>query len=150
MLQRAYAALAADFAPWVSRIVRLGYFAKGLIYSLIGLLAFRVAFGLRGGRLVDPSGALLTLLRQPFGQVLLTVIGVGILGYAAYYVFEAVMDTRRKGGGIRGWTDRSLTIIKAVAYGTIGLQALRLVFVGPAAIKQSRRHRSSRHAVSSR
>jgi len=29
---------------------------------------------------------MLTLLRQPFGQVLLLVIGVGILGYAAYYL----------------------------------------------------------------
>jgi hypothetical protein len=130
VLQRAYRAPTADFRPWVGRIVRLGYFAKGLIYSLIGLLAFRVAFHLRGGRLVDPSGALLTLLRQPFGQILLTVIGVGILGYAAYYVFEAVTDTRRKGVGIRGCTDRSLTIIKAVAYGTFGWQALRLVFAG--------------------
>ena len=117
---------AADFAPWVGVIVRLGYFAKGLIYSLIGILAFRVAFGLRGGRLVDPSGALQTILRQPFGQVLLIAVGIGILGYAGYYIFEASMDVRRKGGGIRGWTDRSLTIIKAAVYGVIGLEALRL------------------------
>ena len=130
MLQRAHSASAADFSPWVGRIVRLGFVAKGLIYSLMGLLAFRVAFGLRGGRLVDPGGALLTLLRQPFGQILLTVIGVGILGYAAYYVFEAVTDTRRKGGGFRGCTERSLTIIKAVAYGALGWQAMRLVFAG--------------------
>ena len=61
-----------------------------------------MAFGLRGGRLVDPGGALLTLLRQPFGQVLLSVIGIGILGYAAYYVFEAVMDTRRKAAAFAG------------------------------------------------
>ncbi len=130
MLQRAHAgSAAADFSPWVGRIVRLGFVAKGLIYALMGLLALRVAFGLRGGRLVDASGALRTLLRQPFGQVLLIVIGAGILGYAAYYIFEAVVDIRRKGGGIRGWTDRSLSIIKGGAYGTIGLEALRLVFI---------------------
>lgn len=128
MLQRSHRAAATDFSPWVSRIVRLGFFAKGLIYSLIGLLAFRVAFGLGGGRIVDASGALRTLLRQPFGQVLLIVIGIGILGYAGYYIFEALMDVRRKGGGIRGWTDRGLTIIKAVVYGLIGLEALRLTF----------------------
>lgn len=129
VLQRAYRAPAGEFAPWVSRIVRLGFLAKGLIYSLIGLLAFRLAFGLRGGRIVDASGALRTVLRQPFGQVLLIVLSIGILGYAAYYIFEAVMDVRRRGGGIRGWTERSLTIIKAGAYGTIGLEALRLVFI---------------------
>jgi hypothetical protein len=52
--------------PWVSRIVRLGYLAKGVIYMSMGALAMRVAFGMRGGRLTDPSGILLQILRQPF------------------------------------------------------------------------------------
>jgi hypothetical protein len=116
--------------PWVSRVVRLGYFAKGVIYTLIGVLAMRVAFGMRGGRLTDPSGVLLEILRQPFGVVLLTITGVGIVGYAAYYLLEAIADLRHKGGGLRGWRDRSLTMIKAVAYGAIGVQALALVFAG--------------------
>ena len=114
---------------WVSRIVRLGYLAKGLIYTLIGVLALRVAFGMRGGRLTDPSGILLTILRQPFGRFLLLVIGIGIVGYAAYYLFEAIADLRRKGGGFRGWRARSLTMIKAGAYGTVGIQALMIVFL---------------------
>jgi hypothetical protein len=116
--------------PWVSRIVRLGYLAKGVIYTSIGALAMRVAFGIRGGRLTDPSGVLLQILRQPFGIAALTIIGIGIVGYAAYYLFEAIADLRRKGGGVRGWTDRSLTMIKSIAYGTIGVQALRIVFAG--------------------
>lgn len=116
--------------PWVARIVKLGYVAKGLIYTLIGVLAMRVAFGLRGGRLTDPVGILRGLLNQPFGRIMLALIGIGIVGYAAYYVFEAAADLRRKGGGMQGWLDRSLTIIKAVAYGFIGVQALRLVIGG--------------------
>ena len=115
---------------WVSRIVRLGYLAKGLIYTLIGVLAMRVAFGMRGARLSDPAGILMHILRQPFGRIILTVIGVGIVGYALYYLVEAIADLRRKGGGVRGWIDRSLTIIKAIAYGTIGVQALMIVFLG--------------------
>lgn len=114
--------------PWVARVVRLGYLAKGLIYSLIGVLALRVAFGLRGGRLTDPSGVLRTVLSQPFGRLMLAAIGIGIVGYAAYYIFEAAADLRRRGGGTRGWTDRSLTMIKAAVYGTIGVQALMVVF----------------------
>lgn len=118
----------AAVRPWVGRVVRLGYFAKGLIYSLIGLLALRVALGLGGGRLTDASGILITLLRQRFGLVMLAIVGIGIVGYAAYYVFEAVADLRHKGGGARGWLDRSLTIVKAVVYGTIGIEALNIVF----------------------
>jgi len=116
--------------PWVSRIVRLGYLAKGVIYTSIGALAMRVAFGMRGGRLTDPSGILLQILRRPFGLALLTIIGVGIVGYAAYYLFEAIADLRHKGGGMRGWRARSLTIIKSVVYGTVGVQALRIVLAG--------------------
>ena len=114
--------------PWVGRLVRLGYLAKGIIYSLIGILALRVAFGLRGGRLTDPSGVLITLFTQPFGRIMLAIIGIGILGYAAYYIFEAAADLRHRGGGMRGWSSRGLTIIKAAVYGTIGIQALLVVF----------------------
>ena len=118
---------APDVRPWVDRLVRLGYLAKGLIYALIGVLALRVALGMRGGRLTDSSGVLTMLLQQPFGRVMLALIGVGIVGYAAYYIFEALADTRHRGGGVKGWTDRVLTIVKAVAYGTIGLEALNIV-----------------------
>jgi Domain of Unknown Function (DUF1206) len=110
--------------------VRLGYLAKGVIYTSIGVLALRVAFGMRGGRLTDPSGILLQILRQPFGTALLTIIGIGIVGYSAYYLFEAIADLRHKGGGVRGWSNRSLTIIKSAAYGAIGVQALAIVFAG--------------------
>jgi len=112
----------------LSRVVKLGYLAKGVIYSLMGILALRVGLGLRGGRITDPSGVLVSLLRQPFGRIMLMAVGIGILGYSAYYIFEALADTRRRGGGTRGWSSRALTLIKAAAYGTIGVQALRLTF----------------------
>lgn len=119
--------VAPEARPWIGRLVRLGYLAKGLIYILIGVLAARVALGIRGGRLTDASGILVTLLHQPFGTLMLALIGVGIVGYAVYYIFEALADLRGKGSGVRGWIDRSLTVIKALAYGTIGLEALNIV-----------------------
>jgi hypothetical protein len=115
--------------PWVARLVKVDYAAKGIIYSFIGVLALRVAFGMQGGTLTDATGILLRLLRQPFGMFMLAVIGIGIVSYAGYYVFEAIADLRRKGGGMRGWLDRSLTIVKAVVYGTIGIEALSMVFL---------------------
>jgi hypothetical protein len=115
--------------PWVARLVKVGYAAKGIIYSFIGVLALRVALGMQGGSLTDATGILIRLLRQPFGQFMLTAIGVGITFYAGYYIFEAIADLRHKGGGARGWLDRSLTIVKAVVYGLIGIEALSMVFL---------------------
>lgn len=120
----------AAVQPWVLRLVRLGYVAKGVIYALMGVLAMRVAFGMSGGRLTDPSGVLLQIVHQPFGFALLTTLGIGIIAYSAYYVVEAIGDLRHKGNRWRGWLDRSLTIFKAAAYGAIGLQALALAFLG--------------------
>jgi hypothetical protein len=119
--------VAPDARPWIGRLVRLGYLAKGLIYVFIGVLAARVALGVGGGRLTDASGILMTLLYQPFGTLMLALIGIGIVGYALYYIFEALADLRGRGGGVKGWIDRSLTVIKAIAYGTIGLEALNIV-----------------------
>lgn len=116
--------------PWVLRLVRLGYLAKGVIYTLVGMLAIRVGLGMSGGRLSDPSGVLVDIIRQPFGLILLTTVCIGIVAYAAYYVVEALADLRRKGSGWRGRLDRALTVIKAVAYGVIGVQALRFALLG--------------------
>src|SRR5215213_1493849 len=62
--------IAHELRPWVARAVRIGYAAKGLIYLLIGTLAFRLAAGLDGGRIVDATGAMRLIVRQPFGMVL--------------------------------------------------------------------------------
>jgi hypothetical protein len=118
--------IAPELRPWVARAVRLGYAAKGIIYLLIGTLAFRLATGLDGGRLLDPSGALRIVLRQPFGELIVLVIGVGILAYSAWQFIDALWDTRRRGGGW-GWWSRALSMIKGGAYGTVGWEAIRIV-----------------------
>lgn len=107
-------------------MVRIGYAAKGIIYLLIGVLAFRLAAGMDGGRLMDPADALRILFRQPFGEILLAVVAIGILSYSLWQFVEAIWDTRRKGGGW-GWWDRALSMIKGAAYATVGWQAARMV-----------------------
>ncbi len=120
--------IAHELRPWVARTVRVGYAAKGVIYLLIGTLAFRLAAGLDGGRILDPVGALRVIVRQPFGVILLGIVAVGILVYSAWQLIEGVWDTRGKGGGWRGWSKRALTIIKGAAYATVGWQAARMLF----------------------
>jgi hypothetical protein len=115
-----------DLRPWVGRFVRIGYAAKGVIYLLIGTLALRLALG-DGGRLTDSSGALATIVQQPFGMALISIIAVGILAYCAWEITQAVADTKRKGSSARGLMDRALSIIKGVVYGAVGIEALRMV-----------------------
>jgi hypothetical protein len=122
----AYAPSAPELRPWVSRFVRIGYAAKGIIYLLIGTLALRLALG-DGGRLTDSSGALSTIVQQPFGIALLTIIGIGLLAYAGWEVTQAIADTKRKGTKASGLMDRGLSIIKGAVYGMVGVEAIRMV-----------------------
>lgn len=120
------AAATRELRPWVQRFVRVGYVAKGVIYLLIGGLALRLAFG-NGGQLTDSSGALQTIVKQPFGMWLIAIIAVGILAYAGWEITEGLADTKRKGTSFKGWMSRGLTVIKGVVYGTVGVEALRMV-----------------------
>src|SRR3954451_2717274 len=61
--------------PWIERLARAGYLAKGVVYLLIGILALQAAAG-AGGRTTGTTGAFRVLLRQPLGHWLLWLGGV--------------------------------------------------------------------------
>ena len=48
---------------------RAGFVARGVVYGIIGLLAFDLAIG-QGGKITNQQGALRTVAHQPFGHVL--------------------------------------------------------------------------------
>lgn len=82
--------------PWFERLARLGYVAKGIVYFIIGLLAAQVALGI-GGKTTDSTGALQTIVTQPFGKFLLAIVTLGMIGYALWRLVEALFDPEHKG-----------------------------------------------------
>jgi len=86
---------------WIERFARVGYAAKAVLYATIGVLAARAAVG-RAGRTTDTRGAMATVLQAPFGRVLLLVIALGLVGYAAWRILEAVVDPERRGRDLKG------------------------------------------------
>ena len=104
--------------------VRLGYLAKAVVYILVGVLALKVAIGLRGGRITDQGGALYVVLSQPFGSTMLLVVAVGLLAYAGWQIARALFG--RDHHARKGWLDRSLTIVRALVYAAIGWKAMKL------------------------
>lgn len=95
---------------------RLGYAANGLVHLLIAWIAVRIAFGSGGGKSADQSGALGTLARESFGQVLLWVAVVGFGLLAIWQITELI--TRHEAA------DRIKAAGKAVAYAALGWTAL--------------------------
>lgn len=115
-----------DVGSWVERLARLGYLVKGVVYVTVGLLAIQVALGL-GGRTTGASGALVSLSRQPFGTFLIGIVAVGLLGYSMWRLVQAVFDVEAKGRDPRGLLKRFGYLLSGLAYGTLALEAWRLL-----------------------
>ena len=115
-----------DASPALVLLGRAGYASKGIVYLVIGVLAARVALG-EGGRTTDSGGALSTIGNGPFGTAALALIGVGLLGYMAWRVVAAITDAERKGDEPTGLAVRFAHAARGIAYGALGVQALRLM-----------------------
>ena len=113
-------AKAAATSPWFTPLARLGYAAKGVVYLIMGLIALGAAFG---GWAVptDQKGVFQTMVERPFGQALLIVIAIGLVGYALWCLCQAALDVDGKGTSAKG-------IVARVGYGIVGIVYLTLAF----------------------
>lgn len=93
---------------------RAGFVARGLIYAIIGVLALKLALG-QGGKLTDQSGALHTVAKQPFGELLLTLLAIGLGGYSLWRLVRAAIGHGPEGSDT-GF-ERLAALASGIAYG---------------------------------
>src|ERR1051326_4298216 len=109
----------------VERVARAGFLVKGVLYMVIGALALQVA-ARAGGSVTGTTGALTTVLAQPFGRTLLLVAAMGLIGYAAWRVLQCLFDPDRLGYDWRGLCTRASFVTLGVVHAALGWQAFRL------------------------
>lgn len=109
--------------PFVEALVRGGYVARGLIYSLVGLVAVGVAFE-QGGTVTDQSGAIAMLASQPFGKIIMLVLAVGLLGYSFWGFVRAVFDPLGRGHDTKGILERVGFFASGLSYGSLAAVAM--------------------------
>jgi hypothetical protein len=113
--------------PWVESLARAGYAAKGVLYVTIGALALMLAFGESGGRTTDSQGALRAIGEQPFGQVLLVVMAVGLAGHALWRTLQGVVDPEGEARAARRpWLKRASFLVRAVLHAGLVVYAMKL------------------------
>jgi hypothetical protein len=109
-----HSARAFTETPLFSGLARAGYAARGIIYALIGLLAFRLAAG-TGSTRPSQQGAMQKIAHQPFGHALLLVTAIGLGGYAIWRFTQAFVG-RTPEYGRHSAMDRIGAAGSAVAY----------------------------------
>jgi hypothetical protein len=92
--------------PWIAKLARAGYVAKGVQYGTIGLLAALAAVGSVGGETTDSKGAIEKLGEQPFGEALVVLMAFGLGGYALWRFVEAALDPEHDCKGVTGLLKR--------------------------------------------
>ncbi|MFT2007766.1 DUF1206 domain-containing protein [Pontibacter sp. 13R65] len=113
---------------WVVRFARVGLTAKGVIYCLVGALAFMAAFELGGGNQeAGKQDVFQLILRQPYGQALLALVALGMACYMAWRLIQAVKDTDHKGSDAKGLGTRIGYAFSGLVYGFFAFYAARLV-----------------------
>lgn len=114
----------------LKKMARAGYVAKGAVYSITGILTFLAAFNL-GGEKTSKLEVLKFLDEQPFGNVLLVLLGVGLIFYASWRYTQSIKDPEGIGEDKKGKIKRVAFFISGTLYlGLGGLAIWRVIGSG--------------------
>lgn len=110
---------AREAGPWVERLARMGYAARGIVYVIVGLVAAQAARG--EGAVTGQRGAFSEVLSRPGGKFMLGLLAVGLLGYAVWRFVEAGIDPEHDGGA-----KRAVYALSGVIHAGLALTAVRM------------------------
>jgi hypothetical protein len=111
-------------------LARLGYVARGAVYLLVGWFSLAAAWS--GARPTDAEDALLRILDQPFGEILLGIIAVGLVFYALWRFVQGTFDLDDHGVSAKGLAIRGALLVSAVLHIALALFALSIATGRPA------------------
>ena len=118
--------------PGVVKIGRAGWFAKGVVYVIAGILALSVAAKASGWSATtsgtgtqeaSPTGAIKTVAGSGGGTILLWLLAIGMLLYAAWRVVSALLPG---GADAKAIAQRIGYVASAVIYTTFAISAIAL------------------------
>ncbi len=83
-------------------LVRIGYFSRAILYSVLGIIALTSAGEISKGT----DGIFQVVESIPGGAVLLWVLVIGLLAYALFRFASPLFDIENNGSDTKGWGKR--------------------------------------------
>lgn len=111
------------------KIARFGIGTKGAVYCLVGV-ATMAAFNV-GGKKTGVIGSLEYLSSQPFGQILLGAISLGLLGFVFWLFYVAFKDPENNRKGVKKVIKRVGYFVSALFHAFVAYTAMKLAIGSP-------------------
>ncbi len=113
---------------------------------MIGLLALKVTLGGRG-QFTDQQGAIAAISRTQWGDILLYVTLVGLIGYGLLGLIRAFLDPLRKGKDAKGIVERIGYGVSGISYLFLGVATYNLIRGAAAAAKNGAQSQQLQHGA---
>jgi hypothetical protein len=121
--------------PYIKTIARFGFYTKGFLFVVIGILAVMVATGQRGGELADPTGALTIVAQFTFGKILLIIFIAGAFGHGAWNVLRGAADVDNAGKNWQGIAKRIIAVSTGFFYFFLAWTAWSIVLTAQVSVE---------------
>jgi len=111
------------FHPVLLTLERFGLLVRGILYALVGVVAFAAMIGV--SRSVDLQGSLTLVLANGLKVPIAIFAAAGLAGYSLWGVVRAFADPLERGGNWHGIISRAGFLWSAIAYGGLAVFAIQ-------------------------
>ena len=109
--------------------VRLGFFSRGVLYSLIGIIALTSA-----GKIAEGTDGVFNAIEDfPLGTVLLWLMVLGLVAYGLFRLASFAFDIENHGSDGKGWGQRLGHAGSGIGHFALAYSAYRFATAGDAA-----------------
>lgn len=128
--------------PKIEKFARVGLTAKGVVYVVLGALAFMASFGINSKSSADTSKSDVFdfINDQPAGTFLLWVLTVGLVCYVIWRFIQAFNDSENKGKDAKGFTIRARYLFSGLVYGSLAFQSVKMLMFNKKGSGSSNQH----------
>ena len=121
--------------PYTKKFAEFGFYTKGFLFTVIGVLAVLVAIGDRSEKLADPSGALSRIAQAPFGKIILVFFIVGAISHGVWNILRGAADVDNAGKNWQGIIKRCIAGGTGIFYLFLAWTALKIITTANVAVE---------------